>query len=65
MGINYKLKEARHRRGFSQERLAKAIGLSMFGYLRKENGTRNFTEKEIKKICEVLDYEITDIFFND
>ena len=64
MGVNYKLKEARGRKGLTQIQLAEAIGLSTIGYSRKENGIRKFTEEEIKNICQVLEMEVTDIFFN-
>lgn len=64
MGVNFKLRGARAEKGYTQEKLAKAIGLSRFGYIQKEKGINNFTEMEIKKICEVLEKEVTDIFFN-
>lgn len=61
---NWKLKEARSERDLTQEELANIIGLSLYGYQRKENGEGQFTEREMKKICEVLEKEVTDIFFN-
>lgn len=64
MGENRKLKGARVERGFSQERLADALGMPVVTYRTKENGISAFTEVEIKKICELLDKSVTDIFFN-
>lgn len=64
MKSNFKLKEARAIKGLTQEELAKLIGLSAYGYQRKENGEGQFTEKEMQKICEIFEREVTDIFFN-
>ena len=63
MGKNYKLKGARVEKGYSQERLADAIGMPLITYQTKENGKSVFTELEISKICEVLEKNVTDIFF--
>lgn len=64
MKANFKLKEARSIKGLTQGELANKIGLSLYGYQRKENGEGQFTEKEMKQICEILELEVTDIFFN-
>lgn len=63
MEKNYKLKGARVEKGYSQERLADAIGMPLITYRTKENGLSVFTEPEIYKICEVLGAKVTDIFF--
>jgi DNA-binding XRE family transcriptional regulator len=63
MGENRKLKGARVEKGYSQERLAEAIGMPLVTYKTKENGISVFTEVEIKKICDVLEKNVTDIFF--
>lgn len=64
MKANFKLKEARAIKGLTQEELSKQIGLSTYGYQRKENGEGQFTEKEMQGICKILEREVTDIFFN-
>lgn len=64
MGVNFKLRGARAEKGMSQAKLAEAIGLSRYGYFQKEKGINSFTEIEMKKICQVLEKEVTDIFFN-
>jgi len=64
MGVNFKLRGARAEKGFTQGMLAEAIGLSRFGYFQKEKGINSFTEIEIKRICQVLEKNVTDIFFN-
>lgn len=61
---NEKLVHARKSKVLTQPELAKRLGLSITGYWRKENGYRSFSEQEIKKICEILEVEPTDIFFN-
>lgn len=61
---NDKLVYARKSKVLSQDALAKKIGISITAYWKKENGHRLFTEPEMKKICEVLEVEPTDIFFN-
>jgi len=64
MGENRKLKGARVEKGYSQDRLAEALGMPVVTYRTKENGISVFTEVEIKKICELLEKNVTDIFFN-
>lgn len=64
MGENRKLKGARVEKGYSQDRLAEALGMPVVTYRTKENGISVFTEVEIKKICELLEKDVTDIFFN-
>lgn len=61
-GINYKLKGARVEKGLTQEDMAERIGISTYSYLMKENGKRDFTLTEMKKICEILDKELYEIF---
>ena len=61
-GINHKLKGTRVEKGLTQEDMAKRIGISTYSYLMKENGKRDFTLTEMKKICEILDKELSEIF---
>ena len=60
--INYKLKGARVEKGLTQEDMAERIGISTYSYLMKENGKREFTLTEMKKICEILDKKLDEIF---
>jgi len=60
--INHKLKGARVEKGLTQEDIAKRIGISTYSYLMKENGKRDFTLTEMKKICEILNKELSEIF---
>lgn len=57
-----KLKGARVEKGLTQEAMAERIGISTYSYLMKENGKRDFTLTEMKKICEILDKELSEIF---
>lgn len=61
-GINHKLKGARVEKGLTQEDMAEKIGISTYSYLMKENGKRDFTLSEMKKICEILGKELSEIF---
>ena len=61
-GINHKLKGARVEKGLTQEDMAERIGISTYSYLMKENGKRDFTLTEMKKICKILDKELSEIF---
>ena len=61
-GINHKLKGARVEKGLTQEDMAESIGISTYSYLMKENGNLDFTLTEMKKICEILGKELSEIF---
>jgi putative transcriptional regulator len=63
MKTNMRLKLARIERGLTQQQLADAIGKTQKDYSLRENGKIAFREDEISKICEVLEMEVTDIFF--
>jgi len=60
---NFRLKEARFMKGLTQQQLADMIEMPLITYATKENGKSVFTETEIKKICGVLEREVTEIFF--
>ena len=57
-----KLKGARVEKGLTQEDMAERIGISAYSYLMKENGKRDFTLTEMKKICEILNKDLSEIF---
>lgn len=59
-----KIKEKR----LTQEKVSKAIGISLSALRRKIEGKTEFTREEINKICkllEVSDEDLLAIFFND
>ncbi|WP_300382105.1 helix-turn-helix transcriptional regulator, partial [Clostridium sp.] len=58
------IKAARNLRGYTQEDLAKCIGISTRTYGRKESNPDSFTVSEIKKIAEILNVE-KEIFFKN
>ena len=64
MRENRKLKGARVEKRLTQEDMSRMLGISRLAYVYKENGRYSFTEQEIKKVCEVLEKEPQDIFFN-
>lgn len=62
MGIDYskllgKIKE----KGFTQETLAKTIGITPGSMSEKLNNKANFKQKEIILICQALDISISEI----
>lgn len=48
------LKSSRLKRGMTQEQAAEAIGISVGGYIKKEQGSRGMNEDFIRKACEVF-----------
>ena len=53
-------------KGFTQESLAKAVGISTNSMSRKLLGERQFRLKEVVRICEVLEIDDPrDIFFSN
>lgn len=60
---NLKLKGLRAEYNLKQADIAKMIGISETTYNRKENGITEFTELEIKKICDIFKKNPTEIFF--
>jgi DNA-binding XRE family transcriptional regulator len=63
-----KLKGARVAKGYTQEKLAKAIGITLNPYNRKELGIVKFTTDEIIKISNLLEFtieQVNEIFFDN
>ena len=60
---NLKLKGLRAEYNLKQIDVAKMIGMSETTYNRKENGITEFTEFEIKRICDIFKKNPTEIFF--
>lgn len=53
-------------KGYTQEKLAEAVGISTNSISRKLLGERQFRLGEVVKICEVLDIDDPrDIFFSN
>ena len=63
MKRNFRLKEARYHKSMTQKQLAEAIEMPLITYTLKENGKNPFNEIEIKKICQVLERDVSDLFF--
>lgn len=59
---NYQLVVARKRRGYSQEDMAKLLGIDRTTYNYKENGINQFKIDEINKILLLLKVNYEDIF---
>ena len=55
--------EARRLRGISQEDAAERLGLSLNGYRKKEAGISKFYLDEATKFCDMVDMNLSDIYF--
>jgi DNA-binding XRE family transcriptional regulator len=63
-----KLKGARVAKGYTQELIAKKIGITTKTYCRKEQGHVSFTPEEIIKISNLLELtieQVNEIFFDN
>lgn len=61
--VKYNLKGLRAKRGITQEQMAEVLEITSSTYNRKENGLREFTIEEAKKISEFFGESIEEIFF--
>ena len=59
-----KLKGLRAEKGFTQEKIAEAIGIGVTTYILKEQGKREFTESEISKLGDILNVNPSIFFVN-
>jgi len=59
------LKALRVKFDLNQEDLAKILEISVVAYRNKENGKTQFTLEEAKKISNIFDFSIDEIFFED
>lgn len=55
------LKGIRERRGWTQERAAREMGMPASTYIKKEQGVRGLSGEFIKRACEVFGVEPKDI----
>ena len=61
---NEKVRAAMDIAGYTQEALARTIGLSKGAFNLKMNGKRDFTLPECQRIAKALDSTLDGIFFN-
>lgn len=59
-----KLIGRRNEKGYSQEKMAKLLGISKNNYYLKEKGKLDFSLTEVKKILNILDDDYNNIFFS-
>jgi DNA-binding XRE family transcriptional regulator len=60
---NYTLKALRAKNGLTQTDIANVVGISTAAFNQKENGIRDFTISECRKICTYFKLSPEDIFF--
>ena len=51
----------RERLGFTQEKFAARLGMSMGGYVKKEYGTRKLSDAFIRRVCETFGVSPDDV----
>jgi putative transcriptional regulator len=61
--VNRKLKSLRVMRNICQKEMSVKLGMAVSTYNLKENGVRQFTVEEAKKIVEILETPFDEIFF--
>lgn len=55
------LKAARVNRSFTQEYMAKSLGIATEKYKRWENGKSEIPARSFIEMCRILDYSVNDI----
>ena len=59
-----KIKKLREKNGFSQEYLAKQLGISRPTFILIEKGKRELTISELKKLAAILNISLEEFLFN-
>ena len=60
--MNYQVLVARKERKLKQKDIAKKLMLSRQAYSRKENGTQDFTETEMKRLAKFYGMTLDELF---
>lgn len=63
--MKLKIRELRKKRDISQYKLAELMGLNQSQISKIENNKRNLKTDEIKKISEILETSVEELFFNE
>lgn len=59
-----RLKAERITGGFTQETMAKALGMSLSSYRRRETGETNLDANELARIANILNIKDISVFFS-
>lgn len=65
LAFGLRVKELRLEKGLSQEKLANLAGVDRTYMTQVENGSRNLSIQNIKKICNALEITLGQFFDND
>lgn len=65
LAFGLRVKELRLEKGLSQEKLANIAGVDRTYMTQVENGSRNLSIQNIKKICNALEITLGQFFDND
>lgn len=63
--VNRRLKALRQLKNLNQNDVAKMLGLSIHGYLNKENGKTKFNLDEAKFLADLFGVTVDEFFFGD
>ncbi|WP_395633732.1 helix-turn-helix domain-containing protein [Flavobacterium sp.] len=61
----FKLSTVRSSKGFTQQKMAERLFMDVSNYSRRENGTIKISNYEWKKLAEILDVSINEIYESD
>jgi transcriptional regulator with XRE-family HTH domain len=62
MELHERIKFLRHKKGWSQEKVAHQLGISVNGYGNIERGETDISLSRLKKIAEVFDVDLAELF---
>ncbi|WP_207641349.1 helix-turn-helix domain-containing protein [Clostridium novyi] len=60
-----KIKEIRKKKNISQYKLADLMGLNQSQISKIENNKRNLKADELRKIAQILEVPVQELFFNE
>lgn len=63
--VNNTLKGLRISKRYNQTQMAELLGIGLTAYNQKENGIREFTIEEIKKMVEIFGVTFEEIFLHN
>ena len=61
MNMEFSIKAIRINAGLTQEQVAEILGITKRVYSDKENGVQKFYFTEVKKICSVTNFPISQV----
>lgn len=63
--LNIKIKKARENRNYTQEYMASSLGISQSAYAQLEKGSISINISRLKKIANILEFDINKLISSD